>query len=324
MRMKFAIALLLPALAGAAVWPETIGAWKRASTSPAPLASPALWEEYGFKEGEAARYESAGKSFSATAWRFQDSTGALGAFQWQTPADAKPSRRAETAVETKTGVLAAEGNWMLSFNGYRPAPEELKTVFASLPRMARTIPPSLPGFLPSKDLAPNSERYVLGPAALAEFAPSIPPSAAAFHFGAEAALASYRSPKGDLKLALFNYPTPQIAMQQVEVLGKLPGAVAKRAGPMVAVVMPPADADAAERLLALVKYEAAITMSEYVPTRKDNIGNLIVNIFILTGILLAFAAVSGFAVGALRTFLRRGLKGEDPEPMITLHLENRG
>ena len=44
-------------------------------------------------------------------------------------------------------------------------------------------------------------------------------------------------------MAIFNYPTPQIAMQQVPDFEKLPGAMAKRSGPMVAVVLSPADPD---------------------------------------------------------------------------------
>lgn len=316
--MRFLIALFLPALAGAAVWPETIGAWQRASTAPAALSSRALWDEYGFKEGETAAYRAAGKSFTASAWRFVDSTGALGAFKWQSPADARPSKRAAAAVETRDGLLAAEGNWLLSFTGYIPAAEEIKTVFGALP-MERTAAPSLPAYLPAKDRVANSERHILGPEALAAFAPSIPPSVAAFHFGSEAALAAYRAPKGNLSLAIFDYPTPQIAMQQVEAFRKLPGAVAKRAGPMVAVVVPPADPDAAERLLALVNYEAAVTMSQYVPTKRDNLGDLILSIVVLIGLLVAFAAVSGLAVGGLRTFLYR----KQGDPMIMLHLEDR-
>ncbi len=308
--MKFLIALFLPALAAAAVWPETIGAWKCVSTGPAALSERALWDEYGFKEGETARYESGARSFTAEAWRFQDSTGALGAFDWRSAA-------------SKNAALTLEGNWLLSFSGYRPAAQELKAVIAALPRMSHTPPPTLPDYLPAKDLAPKSQRYILGPEALARFAPSIPPSVAAFHLGAEAALAQYRAPKGNLSLAIFNYPTPQIAIQQLEAFHKVAGAMARRAGPMVAAVLPPADPDAAERLLALVKYDAAITMSEYVPTQRDNVGNLIVNIFVLTGMLVAFAAVSGVAVGGLRAFLRRGFKSQEPEPMIMLHIEDR-
>src|ERR1035437_8922887 len=79
--------------------------------------------------------------------------------------------------------------------------------------------------------------------------------------------------------------------------------------------------DAAEDLLAQVRYRADVTQDEYVPTRRDNIGNLVVTAFVLTGILLLFCVVSGLAVGGFRAFLRRFRKGEDPDALITLHLQ---
>ncbi len=97
----------------------------------------------------------------------------------------------------------------------------------------------------------------------------------------------------------------------------------KRSGPFVAVILSPPDPDAAERLLAQVRYQAEVTRDEHVPTLRDNIGNLVVNAFVLTGLLLVFCVVSGLAFGGFRAFLRRFRKGEDPEAMITLHLERR-
>ena len=182
--------------------------------------------------------------------------------------------------------------------------------------------PTLPDYLPSGDLVPNSERYVLGPEALARFAPGIPPSVAAFRLGAEAQLGAFRGPGGEMRLVIFNYPTPQIAIQQYEAFVKLPGVVAKRTGPLVAVVLAPPNADAAEHLLAQVRYQGAITISERVPTQRDNIGDLIVNAFELIGILLVFALVSGLAFGGARAFRRRG-KGADRDAMIVLDLRER-
>jgi O-antigen ligase len=60
-----------------------------------------------------------------------------------------------------------------------------------------------------------------------------------------------------------------------------------------------------------------------VPTRRDNIGNLVINAFVLIGILGAFSIVSGLCVGGVRAMLRRGKKGEEAEDMILLHLERR-
>jgi len=63
----------------------------------------------------------------------------------------------------------------------------------------------------------------------------------------------------------------------------------KRTGPLVAVVPAAADPDLAERLLGGIRYQAEITRNEYVPTERDNMGDLLLNICILTGILAAFA-----------------------------------
>jgi hypothetical protein len=97
--------------------------------------------------------------------------------------------------------------------------------------------------------------------------------------------------------------------------------VVKRSGPLVAVVLAPPDSDAAERLLAQIRYQASVTRDEYVPTRRDNIGNLVVNAFTLIGILLGFAVVSGFALGGYRALRRRGRGGEEPDALLTLHID---
>ena len=141
-----------------------------------------------------------------------------------------------------------------------------------------------------------------------------------FHFGAEAQIGVFRSPRGDMALTIFNYPTHQMAMQQVAQLEKLPGAVVKRSGPMIAVVLAPPDPDFAQHLLGQVRYQAEVTRDEYVPTRRDNIGELLYNAFVLIGILLAFAVVSGVIFGGLRSFRHRGKKGEEADAMITLRL----
>ncbi|HZT30187.1 MAG TPA: DUF6599 family protein [Bryobacteraceae bacterium] len=321
--MKRLAVFLLPALAWAAIWPENFGAFHRVSAQAAALTEPALWEEFGFQAGETARYASAGAKFTGTAWRLQDPTGALAAFEWQRPADAKPSSLAKLAVQTAKGVLLVHGNYLFAFDGYQPQVSEVAAVIENLPNLDDSPLPVLPSYLPSGNLVANSERYILGPAALAKFEPGVPPSTAAFHLGAEAQMGTFHTAAGDMRLAIFNYPTPQIARQQVQEFQKLPSAMAKRSGPLVAVVLSPPDRDAAERLLAQIRYQAAVTLSERVPTRRDNIGNLIINAFILIGILLAFSAVAGITMGGLRVLLRRGGKGVEEDPMILLHLEDR-
>ncbi|MGA2724093.1 MAG: DUF6599 family protein [Bryobacteraceae bacterium] len=320
---RFLFALLLPALAQAAIWPDVIGDWHLTATSKPVLTDSPLWDEYGLQESEAATYQNGSAKFTATAWRLQDSTGALAAYDWQRPAQSQPSTLAVLAAETADSLVLVHGNYLLSFTGYKPTTPELDPIVESLRNVDTTALPTLLGYLPSRDRVPGSERYITGPVSLRKFNPGIPPSAAAFHLGAEAQLGVFHGPKGDMALAIFDYPTPQIAMQQVVSLGKIPGADVKRSGSLVAVILSPPDPDAAERLLAQVRYRAAVTLDEHVPTLRDNIGNLVINAFILTGLLLAFCLVSGLAVGGFRAFLRHFRKGEEPEAMITLHLEQR-
>jgi hypothetical protein len=319
--IRLLLALLVPALAQAAIWPDAIGAYHRTAASKPVLADAPLWDEYGLRESETATYENGSAKFTATAWRLQDPTGALAAYDWQRPAKSEPSKVAALAAETAGSLLLLHGNYLLSFAGYKPATPELDPIVESLRNVDTSALPALPGYLPSRDLVPGSERYITGPASLRKFNPGIPPSAAAFHLGAEAQLGVFHGLKGETVLTIFNYPTHQIAMQQAASLGKIPGAEVKRSGPLGAVILSPPDPDAAERLLAQVRYQAEVTRDEYVPTLRDNIGNLVVNAFILTGLLLAFCLVSGLAVGGSRAFLRHYRKGEDPDALITLHLE---
>jgi hypothetical protein len=90
---------------------------------------------------------------------------------------------------------------------------------------------------------------------------------------------------------------------------------------MIAVVLSPPDADFAEHLLGQIRYQAEVTRDEYVPTQRDNPGNLIYNAFVLIGILLAFAVVSGLMFGGMKS-LRRGIrKDKESDAMITLHIK---
>jgi hypothetical protein len=320
--MKFVLtAFLLPSLAAAAILPDAIGAYRRGAASKPAVSDQAIWTEFGLKKSETAAYQNGTAKFTVTAWQLDDTTGSMAAFEWQRPAAATPSTAAKLAAETPDSLLLVHGNYLLSFAGYKPSKEELDSLTGSLLNVDATVLPVLPGYLPSGGLVPNSERYILGPASLQRFAPGIPPSVAAFHFGAEAQLGVFHNPKGDAPMLIFNYPTPQIAMQRVAEFQKLNAVVAKRSGPMVSVVLAPPDPDYAENLLSQVRYQAQVTLDEYVPTRKDNIGDLVINAFVLIGILLAFSVVSGFALGGFRALRRHSRHGEEADAMITLHLQ---
>ena len=88
------------------------------------------------------------------------------------------------------------------------------------------------------------------------------------------------------------------------------------------MILAPSNAADAEWLLSLVKYQATISWDQYVPTRRDNIGNLIINAFNLIGILLIFCTMAGLVFGGIRAFNRRGGR-PDPNALTLLHLDDQ-
>jgi len=318
---RIVAAFFLPVLCSAAILPEAIGPYQRTATLPAAANDKAVWEDYGLKQSETASYANGKDKMQVSAWQLNDSTGAMAAFDWQRSPKATPSNVVSLASETSDSLLLVHGNYLLYFNGHKPSPAELSAVTDQLKNVDSTALPPLADNLPATGLVPNSQRYITGPASLERFYPGLPPSAAAFRYGAEAVTGTYRTPKGDFHLAIFNYPTHQIARERQSDFAAVPGSMIKRSGPLVAVVLNPTDADAAERLLGQVRYQATVTVDEYVPTKRDNIGNLVVNAFVLIGILLAFALVSGLLVGGFRAFLHRGKRGEEADAILTLHID---
>jgi hypothetical protein len=210
------------------------------------------------------------------------------------------------------------GNYVLTFQGNRPTPADLKQIFVHLPRYDQSSLPALRNYVPATHLVANSERYVLGPASLQKFEPRIPPSLAAFHLGAEAQIARYKTKNGESQLVIFTYPTPQMARERLDAFQKVDGVIAKRVGPLVAVIASPADADDAERLLAEVKYEPAITWSEKIPKPQGNPGDMLMGICILAAILIGLSVLFGFFLGGFRVALARFGIGSAHESFTSL------
>ncbi|HWC96279.1 MAG TPA: DUF6599 family protein [Candidatus Sulfopaludibacter sp.] len=317
--MKFLVCLLAAGMAYAATLPDTLGEWRRASVSQPALQDQPVWTELGLKDSETAAYEKGAAKFQATIYHLQDTTTSLAAFDWLRPADSKPSKAAALAAATPTSLLLVYGNYLLQFDGYKPAAAELAQVTSTLQKVDHTALPTL--YLPSKNLVPNSERYIIGPAALQKFSPQIPTALAGFPQGAEAESAVFHSSKGDVSVVVFNYPTWAIARQRAAEFEKLPGIMVKRSGPLVSVTLTPADPDLASKVLSQVLFRADVTLQERVPTLKDNIGNLVINAFVLIGILLCFALACGVVVGGIRAYQRYGKEDPDGGTLISLHLE---
>lgn len=308
----------------AGIWPDQFAGEKRTKVKALAVQNAAIWDEYGLEESEQAVYGTGAKAFTASAWRLADPTSAYAAFQWQCPADAHLSPLGKLAAECGKTLLVAFGNYLFRFEGGHFEVRDFPNLFDVLPRLDQSALPPLSDYLPGAGLVANSERYVLGPVTLKAFEPRIPPSVAGFHYGTEAQLAKFQTGASETVLVLFSYPTPQIARERLEAFEKLPNMMAKRSGPLVAVVVAPSSPDTAERLLSQIRYKAQLSWTDYKPSNRDNIGSLILAIFALIGVLLLFCIVSGVLFAGIRILVRRIFGISDAEgTMITLRIRNR-
>jgi hypothetical protein len=317
------LVLLTVSLANAAILPDQFGGFMKGSSQPLAASDPALFQEFGFQAGERAEYKSPQKRFSVSAWRFQDSTGALALFEARRPALATPGKLTDLFVKTPDGAVVGFANYVFQITGAVPEQKDLELLYVQLPQLDRAPLPALISYLPQEGLIPNSERYILGPASLARYEPRISPSLAAFHLGAEAQTGRYRTPKGDLNLVIFSYPTPNMARERQEELLKVPGTIAKRSGPLVGVVVQPPDADAAEQVLAQVQYAGKLTLNQQVPVNQAQyLAKLFLNIFTLSGVLMALSIIVGVGFGGFRVLLRKLGRGGDEEPFVLLRIRD--
>jgi hypothetical protein len=324
LNLAILIGFAFGALVMGAIFPESWGGAKISGTpGPVGLDDRPLAEELGFEAGEKAAYTGPMGKFDFEARRFKDPTAALVYYFASRPdaAGKAPEALKKTeplAVTYPKGLFWAHGNYVLRMEGWTPAPADLKVLYAGFVKLDQSSLPVLPGYLPLEGRKAGSERYILGPVSLERYEGRIGAATAAFSMGAEAVQADF-GPAG--RLSIFNYPTHDIARQRVEEFRKTAGSVVKRSGPLVAVMLGAEDANAAERVLAKVNYQAALTWNEPDPNEVvKNTGKMMLSIFALAGVIGALAIGTGIMFGLLRYMRRRYSPTDVDESMITLDL----
>lgn len=330
------LALLLLAAASLAVaqgrpglLPAEFAGWRkslpsRVSTEAAAAepAHAAVFREFGFTDFEAATYTRGGRKIEVWAARFADATGAFGAFSFYKQPQMQPETIGDLALSNGLRVLFYRGPVLVEVKLDQVtamSAADLRELAAALPKPPPNASraPNLLSYLPAEALDRNSSRYIVGPAGLAAVESPLPAAVVDFSRNPEIALATYQTRTGSATLMLISYPTPQIAAERLRAIAAYrppapPGApdsglafMAKRTGPIVALVGGKASPAEAKSLLDQVNYDADVTWSQKVYNPKDNIGNLIIGVFTLIGVLLLFTVVIGISFGGLRILTKR-------------------
>lgn len=277
----------------------TLGLWAQSDDRQNPV-----WQEFGLEKVLSTQVGST----PVTAYQLKDSTGALAATQW-------------LKSQNPPAQITQVGNYVVRWPSV-PATDAVKQASTALPKVDRSSLPALPSYLPVRGLVAQSERYSLGEASLRQFEPRLPVSAVGFEKGAEVQLAQFR-PKGSpepVTLALILYPTPQMARLQTAELEKLSGAVVRRKSSLVSVVFS-GNERAANLVLDDVRYQPVVVLNQRLPKTEPNVGVVMLEIFMLAGILIGASAVMGVLFGGWQIFRRK--RGHVPGELVVLHLSDK-
>lgn len=342
------VCLWLPALAVAAdksaFLPKSFAGWTQTGqpqittdASQADSAYPAVLKEYGFTDSETASYtRDDGRKLTIKAARFGDATGAYGAFTFYRQPIMKTEEIGTKAASANNRVLFFRSNVLVEANFDRisaMSASELRDLAAMLPAVKGGADnlPNLPEYLPKKDAVENSAKYILGPQALLAARSPLTAEQVDFSFQPEVLTQDYTSKDGDLALTLIRYPTPQIAGTRLRAWQAAQKGssnfLERRTGPILEVVTGATGSSEARDLLNSVNYEADVTWSEATSlSKRDNIGNLILAVFTLIGIILLISVIFGVFFGGFRIMVKRLFPDkvfDRPEEVeiIQLHLE---
>jgi len=334
-----AVLFSLP-LAAQGLLPASVGNW---TSSGAPEQVPqqqidqlannraSILREYGVTSGERREYADGTDKATVTLYRMIDPSAAFGVFTFLRDPDMAlpgPVTAASYAAGKRGHELLVVGNLVMDItSGKREiAAPDLNALAQSVSAQADRRPyPPIATFLPKEGLIPGTERYVLGPQALAQV---FPPAAtnqtdwAGFGSSAEAMLGRYRLPatpsdkpgargrptEGVLLLIL--YPTQQLAADRYNALDKSfalnaepgqasdnPAVFGTRSSALIALLAGTDSHETAANLLNQIHYASDVTWNEATHDLTDpSISTIVVGAIVDTGaiMLLALAASLGF------------------------------
>jgi hypothetical protein len=326
----FATFFATPALcsqgnASVAILPEAFAGWElsgvpQRGTDPRKIdgASSSVLTEDRFTDFEIATYKHDDRTITIKAARFTDAEGAYAAFTFYR----QPLMRAEDigtlAASLNERILFFTGNILVDVQFDRltgMSGAQLRELSAHLPEAkgAIAVQPTLPSYLPRRELVPQTARFLIGPAAYSALNINISPGLIDFSKSPKLLWARVNGEApGSAEILLVAYPTHIIAIDRLPAFEQLSppsgggSSVAKRTGPIIGLVRGSISRGDATRILAGVNYDANVTWNENTGlAKRDNIGNLVVAALTLAGVLVLLSVGAGAVFGFGRFFLPR-------------------
>jgi hypothetical protein len=354
---KSATVLTLPP-SPKAVLPDAFDGWVTAEPSKtvtdaaqADPANAAALNEYGFNAAVEASYKREGQTLSLRALRFDDASGAYGAYTYYRQNGWPKESIGSGAASDNKRVLFWVGTTVVDATFSQIGPEsagELREIARQLPAIngSRALLPPILASLPKAQLDSQTTHYAVGPASYAGAGGVLPPALVNFDKGAETLTANYSLTSGVATLTLIDYPTPQIAHAQVDAIraylkagsqatppwpkplndSDTASLEVRDSGPLVVIVSGDAIPDDSHRLIESVHYEDEMTaIPQPLESDIEKTSKLLMGIAVLSLIGGGAAILLGGFFGGGRALYRKvtGKPTSSVFDMEFIHLDLR-
>ncbi len=320
-----------------AMLPDAFAGWAttqpgKTETDPAQVdnANAVALKEYDFVGAALATYKREGETLTVHALRFNDTSGAYGAYTYYRQNGWPKEDIGTGATSDHNRVLFWKGNTVVdsTFSHIGPmSAGELRELANQLPlpHGNRAVGPPVLAFLPQDALDKQTTHYALGPSGYSGSGGVLPPELVGFDRDAETVTADYSLRSGPATLTIIEYPTPQMAAAMEPKIrdyikagsqaqppwpkplqnSDLASLEVRRSGLLVAIVSGDAIPEESHELLETVHYEADITsIPQPMESEVAKTGKLLVGIATLCVIGAAAAILLGFFLGGGRALYR--------------------
>jgi uncharacterized protein DUF6599 len=317
--------------------PDSFAGWQ-AKEGPKGVTDPvqadkdnaAALKEYGFQSAMLATYHKDTETLTVRAMRFQDLSGAYGAYTYYRGTGWPKEDIGTGGASNHNRVVFWKGDVMMDATFWHVSPmsgSELRELAAQLPAPVGTkaLAPPILSTLPKASLDGQSTHYAVGSASYSGAGGVLPPDLVGFDRGAETVTATYSLRSNPAVLTLIDYPTPQMAAaQEAKIRDYIKAGnhaqppfpkpltesdqaslEVRRSGPIVALVSGDAIPDESHKLLQSVHYEAdLISIPQPGESEVSKTSRLLIGI---AGIVIVGAGTAiflGFSLGGGRALYR--------------------
>jgi hypothetical protein len=317
--------------------PDTFAGWAASQpiktvTDPNQVdpANAAALKEYALSGSAEASYQRDGDTLKVRALRFNDLSGAYGAYTFYRQNGWPREEIGTGAASNGNRVLFWQGTTVVDATFSRVGPmsaAELRELAKQLPipNGNKAVLPPILANLPQPSLDKQTTHYALGPAGYQDAGGVLPAAMVGFDRGAETVTANYTLSSGPATLTIIDYPTPQMAAaEETRVRAYLKAGTqaqppfpksltdsdqasleVRRSGPLVVLVSGDAIPDESHRLLESVHFqEDLVSIPQPTESEVNRTGRLLLGIAELVIVGSCAAILLGFFLGGGRALYR--------------------